>query len=197
MIENNIRAGFRGAGLVPHDPQAVISKLDIKLRTPSPTRPPPADADPWVSQTPHNPTQALSQTDFVKRKIAGHQGSSPTPIFAAVGHLAKGMEELAHQNTLLLAECHTHRRANEALSKRRRAKRTRVQHGGALVVEDAWDIVNQKEVDEQVQADKRAGSGATEAGRSTARHCSNCGKTGHNTRTCKVDAGISHVHSDD
>jgi hypothetical protein len=133
----------------------------------------------------------------VKKKIAGHQGSSPTPIFAAVGHLAKGVEELAHQNTLLLAECHTLRKANEALSKRRRAKRTRVRHGGALIVEDAWDIVSQKEVDEQVQAEKRAGGGAKGVGRSTARHCGNCGKTGHNMRTCKVDAEMSHVYSDE
>jgi hypothetical protein len=56
----NTQAGFRGAGLIPFDPQAVISKLDVKLRTPIPTRPPSADADPWVSQTPHNPAEALS-----------------------------------------------------------------------------------------------------------------------------------------
>jgi hypothetical protein len=42
----NTQAGFRGAGLIPFDPQAVISKLDVKLRTPIPTRPPSADADP-------------------------------------------------------------------------------------------------------------------------------------------------------
>jgi hypothetical protein len=32
----NIRAGFRGAGLAPHDPKVVLSKLDIQLRTPTP-----------------------------------------------------------------------------------------------------------------------------------------------------------------
>ena len=68
----NAQAGFRGAGLIPFDPQAVISKLDVKLRTPTPTTPPFADADPWVSQTPHNPTNALSQTTLVKNCIARH-----------------------------------------------------------------------------------------------------------------------------
>jgi hypothetical protein len=29
----NIRAGFRGAGLVPHNPKVVLLKLDIQLRT--------------------------------------------------------------------------------------------------------------------------------------------------------------------
>jgi hypothetical protein len=37
----NAQARFRGAGLIPFDPQAVISKLDAKLRTPTPTAPPP------------------------------------------------------------------------------------------------------------------------------------------------------------
>ena len=32
----NVRAGFRGAGLVPFDPDAVLSKLNIQLRTPTP-----------------------------------------------------------------------------------------------------------------------------------------------------------------
>jgi hypothetical protein len=91
----NAQAGFRGAGLVPFDPQAVISKLDIKLRTPTPTGPPSPDADPWVSQTPHNP-EALSQTTLVKDRIAIHQGSSLTQIFSTVASLAKGTELLAH-----------------------------------------------------------------------------------------------------
>ncbi|KFY28655.1 hypothetical protein V491_00357, partial [Pseudogymnoascus sp. VKM F-3775] len=32
----NAKAGFRRAGLVPFNPQAVISKLDVRLRTPTP-----------------------------------------------------------------------------------------------------------------------------------------------------------------
>ncbi len=41
MTSGNIKAGFCGAGLVPYDPQAVLSKLDVKLRIPTPTEPPP------------------------------------------------------------------------------------------------------------------------------------------------------------
>jgi hypothetical protein len=40
MIESNNKGGFRGIGLVPFDPEAVISKLDIKLRTVILTGPP-------------------------------------------------------------------------------------------------------------------------------------------------------------
>ena len=34
---DNVKAGFKGAGIVPLDPDRVISKLDVKLSTPSPT----------------------------------------------------------------------------------------------------------------------------------------------------------------
>jgi hypothetical protein len=32
----NIRAGFRGAELAPHDPDVMLLKLDVQLRTPTP-----------------------------------------------------------------------------------------------------------------------------------------------------------------
>ena len=45
MILKNIKARFCGAGLVPFDLQAVISRLDIRLRTSISTGFPPAEAD--------------------------------------------------------------------------------------------------------------------------------------------------------
>ncbi|KFY28316.1 hypothetical protein V491_00534, partial [Pseudogymnoascus sp. VKM F-3775] len=143
----NAKAGFRGAGLVPFNPQAVISKLDVRLRTPTP-QPLSCDADPWVSQTHCNPTDALLQTTLVKSHIAYHQGSSPTPIFQTVAALAKGTELLAHEVTLLSAEVRTLRAANEALSKRHQAKKSRIRQGDAFTVKDAHDVLAQKDVDE-------------------------------------------------
>ena len=43
ITKENILAGFRGASLVPHDPERVLSKLDVVLRTPTP---PPPQATP-------------------------------------------------------------------------------------------------------------------------------------------------------
>jgi len=36
IIEKNIQGGFIGASLIPYDLERVISKLDIKLRIPTP-----------------------------------------------------------------------------------------------------------------------------------------------------------------
>ncbi|ESZ98945.1 hypothetical protein SBOR_0603 [Sclerotinia borealis F-4128] len=113
----NMKAGFQGAGLIPFDPQAVLSKLDIRIHTPSPLSIPSEPVDSWVSQTPHNPTEAFSQSTLVKSRIYRYQSSSSTSIFETVLVLAKGTERLAHKNTLLNAEICTLRKANEALNK--------------------------------------------------------------------------------
>jgi hypothetical protein len=39
ITKENICISFRGAGLVPHDPEAVLLKLNIVLRTPTPPKP--------------------------------------------------------------------------------------------------------------------------------------------------------------
>ena len=59
ITAQNAQAGFRGAGLVLFNPQVVLLKLDVRLRTPIPPRAPSSNADPWISQTPLNPIKAL------------------------------------------------------------------------------------------------------------------------------------------
>jgi hypothetical protein len=195
MIESNIKGGFRGAGLVPFDPQAVISKLDVKLRTPTPPNSPHSGHDSWTSQTPRNPTEALSQSKLVATRIAKHQGSSPTHIFEAVGQMAKGMTTMAHSVALLTAENRSLRKANEALSKRRRAKKTRIRQGGSLTAGEANDLLAEKEIDNQLEQEMRRNGYAIGRGMGGKRRCGKCGNTGHNARTCRIDEETSDVYS--
>ena len=198
MTEKNIQGGFAGAGLMPYDPERVISKLDVKLRTPTPLNSRAGTPQPWVFQTPHNPREATSQSTLIKTRIANHQNSSPTSMLAAVDQLTKGTMAMMHQVALLRSENASLRKANEALSKRRRAKRTRVQLGGSLAVQDAKDQLDQKAVGgEEVQETQQDGSGAGGA-RTKVRCCSVCGKPGHNARTCQeavdaLDSAVSDV----
>lgn len=60
MREANIKAGFRASGSVSLDPEIVLSKLDIKLRTPTPPRSPVTATGPWISQAPHNLAEVVS-----------------------------------------------------------------------------------------------------------------------------------------
>lgn len=101
--------------------------------------------------------------------------------------MAKGLEGMAHTVTLLTEENRTLRKANEALSKRRRAKKIPIRKGGALTTEDARDILAQRNAEEQVARDRREnwdGGGGRPA---TIRRYGTCGELGHNARTCQVD----------
>ena len=85
---------------------------------------------------------------------------------------------------LLQSEVSSLYKANEALSKRRRAKRTRVQLGESLTLQDAVDLLGPGAVGgEGVQEIQPGGSGAG-GGRTKVRCYGVCGKPGHNARTC-------------
>jgi hypothetical protein len=49
ITAENAQAGFRGASLVPFDPQVILLKLNVKLRTLTPSRPSITNSTPWVS----------------------------------------------------------------------------------------------------------------------------------------------------
>lgn len=100
-MEKNIRGGFRGVRLVPLDPESVISRLDAKLRTPTPVEEADELPAPWDSKTPNNPIEATPQSDFIKNRPSRHQGSSPTSILNAVDQFVTGARRIMHQIALL------------------------------------------------------------------------------------------------
>ena len=68
----NVRAGFRGAGLVPFDLEAVLSKLDVQLRTPTPPAP---GTVAWEAQTPRNAREIEAQSTLIRNRMQNHRGS--------------------------------------------------------------------------------------------------------------------------
>jgi hypothetical protein len=186
FTESNVQGGFRGAGLYPHDPEKVISQLDIKLKTPTPPNSRPATAETWTSKTPTNPLEVSSQTDLLKFRIQRHQNSSPTQIIEALDVLSKSVVQVMNERTLLRAEVQALRRAQEVLSKRRRAKKRRLQQGGVLSVQEVQDLQDQRDVDRQVEGEIKPEGGRKARVEKGPRRCGVCGETGHNARTCDV-----------
>jgi len=186
LTESNVQGGFRGAGLVPFSPERVISALDLKLRTPTPQNSRPSTADPWTSQTPSNPTQAISQGSFIKERVARHQGSSPTAILEAVDSLSKSTSKVMCQIALLQDEVKQLRKANETLSKRRRRKKGRLQEGGSLNIQEAQAIIDNRDIADQLKQEVKRGGDSRTRIETRARRCGNCNKTGHNSRTCGI-----------
>jgi hypothetical protein len=117
-------------------------------------------------------------------------------MFEAVRQLAKGTEMIAHEITLLRSELRTTQDANKALAKRRRAKRTRLQEGGVLAIEDALVLMAEKGSSRSKKGKEVKEGGPSEAGPATVRRCRRCGKPGHNVRTCLVPEEVSDEDSE-
>ena len=122
----------------------MIAELDIKLRTPTPI----SDCEaPWSAKTPANQIEMTSQTDFIKRRITGHQDSSPTPITDAVDQFLKGAHRVAAQLQLFKEENAMLREANEAMSKRKRRAKRYLQKRGTLTKDEGSQLISQVELD--------------------------------------------------
>jgi hypothetical protein len=132
ITKSNIKGGFRGAGLVPSDPEAVKSKMDVRLRTPTP---PTVDNAPWVSRTPSNTLESGSQSKLIRERIQRHINSSPSSMDEAVEKLAKGAEMMAH-SLVLMSNQVKELQAVEAASRRKSRKRKRIQAEGTLRAEE-------------------------------------------------------------
>ena len=105
--------------------------------------------------------------------------------------MAKGTKRLAYKNTLLAIKVHSLRAANQALSKRRHAKKTRIRQGGVLTGEEVQDILAQEEANAQIQRDEHEMRGRSKEGQPAVQQCGTCGETGHNARTCQVEVDRS------
>jgi hypothetical protein len=185
MTEKNIKGGFKGAGLVPFDPESVVSKLDVQLRTPTPAEEEAGQAQPWTSKTPKTIIEAELQSEYLERRIRRHQSSSPESILEALKSLSKGTKAVMHEMALMRAEIQDLRQANEILSRRRRAKRTRLQNRGKMTIEEGRDLTDQIDIDTQVVAELSKSGGQGRSVRPGVRRCGRCGKAGHNARTCQ------------
>lgn len=186
MTEKNIQGGFRGAGLMPHNSEAVLSKLDIRLKTPTPSGTPGRSPEPWASRTPTTAVEAGSQSDFIKSRISRHQGSSPTSIIEAVEQFTKGAKGIMHRFALMEARMKMLEDENAVLSKRRRAKKTRLQHSQSMTLGEGQDLIARREVNTELTKETQENRGHVGRATPTQRCCGTCGMTGHNARTCRT-----------
>lgn len=180
---DTVRSGFKATGLVPFNPDEVLSVLQIRLQTPSPNRPILEASGPWIPETPHNMAELDLQTKAVKGLIRYRTQTPPSPTVHAINQLIKGCQMAMHNATLLAAENRKLRAANEKVRKKREKRKTYVGKGGsltALEVQEAQRVVAiQEEVENPVVEQP------VQPSRSRApRMCSLCRSLDHTARTC-------------
>jgi hypothetical protein len=185
ITESNIKGGFRGAGLAPFNPENVISKLDVQLRTPTPPVEVTIPSTPWTARTPKTVLEAQSHSNYLQGRIRNHKSSSPESIIEAVKHFEKATTVLMHKMVLLHDRVQQLEQENKTVGRRRRGKRTRVQKEGPLTIGEASQAIDQMDVNMQVIAESSRSGGRERSQGAKVRQCSICGKTGHNARTCQ------------
>jgi hypothetical protein len=79
-----IQSGFRATGLVPFDPDQVLSSLHVQVQTPSPRLVPTEPLGPWIPETPHNIAELQLQTKAVQGLIYYRTESPPSLAIQAV-----------------------------------------------------------------------------------------------------------------
>ena len=183
FTSSNIKGGFRGAGLVPLDPETVISKLDIQLRTPTP---PPIDDTPWEPKTPSNTLELAAQNQLIKEKIACHQDSSPTAINEAVDQFLKGAHTMAHRLVILEAENAALRQANKLATQRKQRKRKRIQHQGSLTLQDGLDLIDGLAANTQISEEMHRSGVNPDGTVKRPRRCGRCREIGHRVEKCPI-----------
>ena len=185
FTKGNILSSFRAAGLVPHDPDVVLSKLDVRLRTPTP---PVQETTTWESKTPSNAHELESQLSLVRDRINQCQDSSPSKMIDSINRLAKGAETMMHSMVLMEEELSTLRAATEAANKKKTRKRKYVQNQGTLTIGNGNQIANPESAGQAEVGGEQVKRVCAEGAWQAHRRCGKCGKTGHDRRRCAEDA---------
>jgi hypothetical protein len=178
-----IKNSFGAAGLVPFAPERVISKLDIRLRTPTP---PSSRGSDWDPKTPSNYVQLQKQASSIKALLRTRSRSPPSPLNSAINQVLKACQ-ITMQSAALLEKEVSDLRAENEKKKQKRTRSTRtIVHEGDLSVQDVRELRSEpfeaqvarinnyrEQVSEGLRPPPQAG-----------RACGICRKPGHRRETC-------------
>jgi hypothetical protein len=179
-----IQNAFKAAGLVPYDPGQVMTKLDVRLRTPTPLASRPgSQSSAWSPKTPANPKQLNRQASSIKALISRRLQSPPTPTDRAFDQLVKACQLTMHRAAILTEENRT-LRAENAVQKQKRKKTTkRIAHTEGFSGEEARESMNQAN-EAQNALPAEADALASHPIRRAPPRCSDCNQVGHKRTHC-------------
>ncbi|KAI9045201.1 Pogo transposable element [Aspergillus affinis] len=143
---DTIRNSFAGAGLVPFNPDRVLSQLNIQLKTPIP---PGSRSTNSAPKTPYTTRQLEKQASTAKKLLKARTQSPSSSLETRFDKLIKGHE--LHLNELILAreEIHELRLSHEKkLRKRRRSTRQLAITEGSAIQEGLERFQRENEVNE-------------------------------------------------
>ena len=182
MTEKNVKASFAAAGLVPYDPERVLTKLP--QRTPTPpvvVRSPPT----LVSKTPHTTADLQQQVKMIKRRRSRRTTVSSSD--SAFERLIKGCETAMQNAAILKAENAALRAANGRKKRQQATKRKAIAKDGILTIDEGLQMLENLQSQQQAQVEAQVNRTEPEAPvrkKRAAPKCSLCESLEHNARTC-------------
>lgn len=176
ISEQNIQSGFRATGLVPYDPQRVLTSLTV-IRTPSPQGTAADSNAVWTAETPRTISQLEQQARLV-RDLLRRQSQSPTS--QAISQLVKGCQLAMHSATILAEENTKLRAANQRQQRKQQQRRQYITSRGVLQAREGQLLIIEAERGVQEEAQAWA-AGVRQRAPPT---CSKCHIQGHNRRQC-------------
>lgn len=179
------RIAFQTAGLVPFNPQPVLSKLNIQLRTPTPPASRGSESSAFYPHTPVNIDELLKQASSSKTFLKQHSNSPPSPSQAALNQLIKGCQ-IAMQNGILEEENKQLHAAN-ATQRQKRARVNRwIAQDNGLSVQEALELEETHNQFFQPRTGLRDAPVQATQAPVTRRlpKCGNCSEIGHKKNVC-------------
>ena len=178
----NIRNGFQATGLLPYNPDYVLSKLNTQLRTPTPPPAPSNEPSPWAPETPHNVHELQRQATAIKGFIEGRTRGSSSPTDQAIRQLVKGCQLAMHSAVILADENRKLRTENERQKKKRSVRRSYIATGGVLSVQEGID----RSVEVDLEHTEQVADQVTRPQTRAPKKCSMCKSLTHTARTCPL-----------
>ena len=178
-----IKNSFAAAGLVPYDPDRVLLKLDIRLRTPTP---PPSRGSEWSPKTPSNYVQLQKQASSIKALLKQRPKSPPSPLNSAINQVLKACQITMQSAAFLEKEVSDLRAANERQKQKRSRSTRQIAHEGDISVEEVRKLRSEPiesqiariaQVREQI-------SGPLQPRTRALPKCGLCGIQGHKRNAC-------------
>ena len=160
---NNILSAFRSTGLVPFNPDIVLSKYPISSRT---TTPPPLIIQPQRTPKTVRQVQGCLHNILEELKEENLEEIGRDNIRLQVLQLAKTTEVAMSSRANLEKEVAELRAANQKRVVQSTFRRTILQNGGLLSQEQALDMIEEKEAREKEEAEKQAQRAQKKAKRS-------------------------------
>ena len=140
-----IKNSFGAAGLVPFEPERVILKLNIRLRTLTPLASRGSDSSRnFTPKTPFTEKELCRQASSIKALLRIRSRSPPSPSDRALNQLVKGFR-LTMQGAILLAKENKELcTANEKQKQKRTRSRRQIPAEEGLSVQEASALIMQQ-----------------------------------------------------